>query len=79
MAAGGASLKQTVKIRTFHVFDSEWITIPKTEQILAVGEVKDEFIGEPHPAWTAVGSTALFPDKGLVEIEVVVYAPLDKD
>lgn len=75
LAAGGATMDQIVKIRTFHVFDSEWISIPKREQIKAVAEVKSEFMGEPHAAWTAVGTTALFPDQGLVEIEVVVYAP----
>jgi enamine deaminase RidA (YjgF/YER057c/UK114 family) len=76
IAAGGATMNQIVKIRTFHVFDSEWVTIPKVAQIKAVADVKGEFMGEPHAAWTAVGTTALFPDKGLVEIEVVVYAPL---
>ena len=30
---------------------------------------------EPHPAWTAVGTTALLPDRGIVEIEVVAYSP----
>ncbi len=75
LKAGNASLNDVVKIRTFHVFDSPHTTLTKHEQIGAVAEVKNEFINEPHPAWTAVGSTALYPDKGLVEIEVVVYAP----
>jgi enamine deaminase RidA (YjgF/YER057c/UK114 family) len=79
LKAGGADLKQVVKLRTFHVFPSKWINIPKTEQILVVSEIKDEFIGEPHPAWTAVGVTELFPDQGLVEIEVVAYAPQKKE
>lgn len=79
LAAGGANMDQVVKIRTFHVFDSPHITIGKVEQIEAVAEVKNEFIGEPHPAWTAVGTTALFPDRGLVEIEVVVYSPENKE
>ena len=74
----GADINQTVKMRTFHVFDSPLIDVSKVEQVKAVAEVKSEFIGEPHPAWTAVGTTALLPDAGLVEIEVVVYAPLEK-
>ena len=74
-AAGGANINSVVKIRTFHVFGSPWITLSKHEQVAAVAEVKNEFIGEPHAAWTAVGVTALYPDKGLVEIEVVAYAP----
>lgn len=78
LKAGGADMNQIVKIRTFHVFDSQWITIGKHDQVAAVAEVKGEFIGEPHPAWTAIGATALYPDKGLVEIEVIVYAPEGK-
>lgn len=79
LEAGGANMNQVVKMRTFHVFDSPHITIDKREQVAAVAEVKNEFIGEPHPAWTAVGTTALYPDKGLVEIEVVVYAPEESE
>lgn len=78
LAAGGVSMDQIVKLNTYHVFDSKWITIPKVEQVKVVAEVKGEFISEPHPAWTAVGTTALFPDKGLVEIEVTAFAPLSK-
>lgn len=74
--AAGADINQTIKIQTFHVFDSPLITIGKAEQVKVVAEVKGEFIAEPHPAWTAVGTTALLPDKGLVEIEIVLYAPL---
>ncbi|MCK0069948.1 Rid family hydrolase [Kordiimonas laminariae] len=78
LKAGGAELNDVIKINTFHVFDSPHTTLSKHEQVLAVAEVKNEFIGEPHPAWTAVGTTALYPDKGLVEIEVVVYSPPKK-
>ena len=78
LAAAGSDLNHVVKIQTFHVFDSPLVAISKNEQVRAVAEVKSEFIGEPHPAWTAVGTTALLPDAGLVEIDIVVYAPLDK-
>jgi len=78
LAAGGADINAVVKMRTFHVFGSPWITLSKHEQVAAVAEVKNEFIGESHAAWTAVGVTALYPDKGLVEIEVVAYAPLSE-
>lgn len=78
LKTAGASFDDVVKIRTFHVFDSKWINLDKVEQIKAVAEVKAEFIKAPHPTWTAVGTTALFPDQGLVEIEIVAYAPRDK-
>ena len=32
--------------------------------------VKDEFVGEPYPAWTAVGVSGLAADGALVEIKV---------
>ena len=75
LKAAGTDINHAVKMRTFHVFDSPLIAVEKVEQVKAVAEVKGEFMGEPHVAWTAVGTTALLPDAGLVEIEVVVYAP----
>lgn len=75
LAAAGASFEDVVKLRTFHVFDSPLVEIGKVEQVEALAEVKGEFMPEPHPAWTAVGTTALLPDNGLVEIEIVAYAP----
>ena len=41
----------------------------------AIAEVRKEFMSEPYPAWTAVGTTELLPDNGLVEIEFVAYSP----
>lgn len=78
LKAAGSSFDDVIKINTYHVFDSPHISIDKVTQIDAVAEVKDEFINEPYPAWTAVGTTALFPDKGLVEIEIVAYSPITK-
>lgn len=74
--AAGANMNQVVKMRTFHVFDSPLVTIGKAEQVQVVAEVKGDFVAEPHPAWTAVGTTALLPDAGLVEIEIILYSPV---
>jgi hypothetical protein len=41
-----------------------------------IAETKAKYAVEPHPAWTAVGTTGLFSPRGIVEIEMVVYAPL---
>ena len=41
----------------------------------AFGRAKDEFIGEPYPAWTAIGVTELAVAGGLVEIRVIAQAP----
>ncbi len=77
LAAADATFDGIVKLLTFHVFDHPLVSIGKREQVEALAEVKGEFMPEPHPAWTAVGTTALLPDNGLVEIDLVVYAPLD--
>lgn len=75
LEAAGAGFDGVTHMRTFHVFDSEFIGISKIEQFEVVADVKDEFVPEPFSAWTGVGTTALLPDRGIVEIEVVVYAP----
>jgi enamine deaminase RidA (YjgF/YER057c/UK114 family) len=33
--------------------------------------IKDEFIGSPYPAWTAIGVTELITDGTLLEIRVI--------
>jgi enamine deaminase RidA (YjgF/YER057c/UK114 family) len=75
LEAAGAGFDGVVHMRTFHVFDHELIGIEKVEQFEVIAEVKDEFVPEPFSAWTGVGTTALLPDRGMVEIEMVVYAP----
>lgn len=45
------------------------------EQALVIAENKARYATEPHPAWTAVGTTGLFSARGIVEIEMVVYSP----
>ncbi|GHF22400.1 hypothetical protein GCM10017044_15750 [Kordiimonas sediminis] len=78
LEAGGADWNSVVKIRTFHVFDSPYLNLSKPEQIKVIAEVKDDLMDEPHSAWTAIGISSLFDDTGLVEIEVIAYAP-DKE
>lgn len=39
----------------------------KLDQFRAFVAVKDEFMPPPHPAWTAVGVSALIPDSALTE------------
>jgi enamine deaminase RidA (YjgF/YER057c/UK114 family) len=75
LEAAGAGFVGVTHMRTFHVFESEFIGISRVEQFEVIADVKDEFVPEPFSAWTGVGTTALLPDRGIVEIEVVVYAP----
>lgn len=58
----GASLADVVEMTTFHVdFDEHLGTFMK---------VKDRYVNEPYPAWTAIGVSAL-AFGSLVEIKVV--------
>ena len=75
----GADLKGVVKINTFHVEDPALSLLDKTEQARVIADVKAAYVPEPHPAWTAVGTTGLFSPNGLVEIEVVIYSPVMGD
>jgi len=39
--------------------------------------VKEEFMGAaPHPAWTAVGTSGLIRENGIVEVQMIAYAPI---
>lgn len=44
-------------------------------QLEAFLEVKREFMSPPHPAWTAVGTSSLIREGGVVEIQMIAYAP----
>ena len=60
-------------INTFHVWTSDNFQGDRNAQLSAFIEVKDEFIPPPHPAWTAVGTTGLALDTGVVEIQVIAH------
>jgi enamine deaminase RidA (YjgF/YER057c/UK114 family) len=38
-------------------------------------KIKDEFVGPPYPAWTAIGVTELITDGTLLEIRVIAKRP----
>lgn len=77
LATADASLEGLVKINTFHVLDGKNTKLTIDEQALAIAETRAKYAVEPHPAWTAVGTTGLFSPRGIVEIEMIVYAPPD--
>jgi enamine deaminase RidA (YjgF/YER057c/UK114 family) len=75
LEAGGATFDDVTMMRTFHVWDSPHFRGTRDEHFNAFLAVKNEFMKAPHPAWTAVGTTGLLRDSGLVEIEMVARAP----
>ena len=45
------------------------------DQVPALLAVATEFLGDPYPAWTAVGVTELFDPEAVVEISCVAVVP----
>ena len=75
LKASGASFDDVVMINTFHVWTGPFWTGTRDEHFAVFGAVKDEFMQAPHPAWTAVGTTGLLSDQGLVEIQMIARVP----
>lgn len=74
-AAAGASLDDVVMINSFHVWDGPDFTGTKDQQIEIIARVWREFSDGPRPAWTAVGTTGLLGEGGIVEIQLIVHSP----
>ena len=62
LEAGGASFADITEMTTFHV--------GLQAHLGAFMTVKDQYIKEPYPAWTAIGISELAIPGGLVEIRV---------
>jgi enamine deaminase RidA (YjgF/YER057c/UK114 family) len=77
LKAAGASFANVAMVNSYHVWDGPNFTGAPMEQWDVIKRVRSEFIGEPHSAWTAVGTTGLLVPNGIVEIELVAH--LGKD
>jgi enamine deaminase RidA (YjgF/YER057c/UK114 family) len=64
----GASLSDVVSLNSYHVGDLE-------AQLADFIEVQSRMLGEPHPAWTAVGVTQLAVKGAQVEISAIARRP----
>ncbi|MCH9672166.1 MAG: RidA family protein [Gammaproteobacteria bacterium] len=63
LEAAGGSLTDIVDIVSYH--------IDFHDHLATFFRVKDQYIKEPYPAWTAVGVSALARRNALVEIKVI--------
>lgn len=73
LTEAGADWGDVVEMTSFHVdFGDE-------TQRAAFMAVRDRYIQEPWPAWTAIGVERLWGENGLVEIRVTAYLPRDED
>jgi enamine deaminase RidA (YjgF/YER057c/UK114 family) len=70
LAEAGLTFSDVVEMTSYHV------GLEKHFQEFMV--VKDEFVGEPYPAWTAVGVSELAADGAVIEIKVTARVR-DKD
>jgi enamine deaminase RidA (YjgF/YER057c/UK114 family) len=75
LTAAGAGFADVTMINSFHVFTSPNFAGTRDEQFMAFAAVKDEFMPAPHPAWTAVGTTGLLSDGGIVEVQMIAHVP----
>jgi enamine deaminase RidA (YjgF/YER057c/UK114 family) len=57
------AMSDVVEITTYHV--------ELKRHLNAFMRVKDEYIAEPYPAWTAIGVSELITDGALVEIRAI--------
>jgi enamine deaminase RidA (YjgF/YER057c/UK114 family) len=73
LEASGSSFEDVVMLNTFHVWNGPNSDLTRDQQFDAFEAVKDEFMKPPHPAWTAVGTTGLLSDGGIVEIQLIAH------
>ena len=64
LASAGASWADVVKMTTYHVGGFE-------AHLDLLLDVRDRYVTEPYPAWTAVGVTDLSNPHALIEIDVI--------
>jgi enamine deaminase RidA (YjgF/YER057c/UK114 family) len=63
-------------INSFHDWSAPEFQGDRMSQFIAFREVKAEFMPSPYPAWTAVGTSGLIREAGIVEVQMIAYAPL---
>ena len=63
LRVAGLAFEHVVEMTTYHV--------GLRRHLNAFVKVKDEFISEPYPAWTAIGVTELITEGTLVEIRAI--------
>jgi enamine deaminase RidA (YjgF/YER057c/UK114 family) len=70
-----SSFKEVVMLTTCHDWSAPEFSGDTKAQEKAFQTVKNEFISEPHPAWTAVGTTGFVKEDGILELQAVAYSP----
>jgi enamine deaminase RidA (YjgF/YER057c/UK114 family) len=71
LEAAGSDWQHVAMINSFHVWQGPNFSGGRDEQFQAFEDVIGEFMKAPYPAWTAVGTTGLLSDGGIVEIQLI--------
>lgn len=71
LEAAGSDFQHVVMINSFHVWSGPNFAGTRDEQFQAFESVIGEFMKAPYPAWTAVGTTGLLSDGGIVEVQLI--------
>lgn len=75
LQASGADFSNVVMVNTFHVWQGPNFEGTRDQQFDAFYEVAGDYFKAPYPAWTAVGTTGLLADGGVIEIQLVARMP----
>ncbi len=67
LAEAGAGFADIIEMTTYHV--------GMRDHLRTFMAVKDRYVSEPYPAWTAIGVSELAVRGGLVEIRVIARQP----
>jgi len=75
LESAGASFNDVVMINSFHVWQGADFEGTKSEQFALFEEVAGNYMKPPYPAWTAVGTTGLLGNGGIVEVQLIARVP----
>jgi enamine deaminase RidA (YjgF/YER057c/UK114 family) len=71
LEAAGSDFQHVVMINSFHVWQGPDFNGTRDQQFQAFEDVIGEFVKAPYPAWTAVGTTGLLGNGGIVEVQLI--------
>ncbi len=71
LEAAGSDFQHVAMINSFHIWQGPNFAGSRDEQFAAFEAVIDEFMKPPYPAWTAVGTTGLLGNDGIVEVQLI--------
>lgn len=75
LEAAGAGFQDVVMINSFHVWQGPNFEGTRDQHFALFEEVAGNYLKPPYPAWTAVGTTGLLSDGGIVEVQLIARVP----